>query len=91
MGPGFRRNDTRLLRRGRAQFARIEWVPGSSPGMTTESLGEEQNGRDYRPSTIPASRNIASTSTVCPLAIDAFAAMPVRIDQAPSLCVEARL
>jgi hypothetical protein len=37
------------------------------------------------------SPSIWSTSTAWPLAIEALAAMPVRIDQAPSMWLEPRL
>lgn len=44
-----------------------------------------------RISVMPASVSMRSTSTVWPVAIALLAAMPVRMDQAPSLWLEARL
>ncbi len=72
--------------------------PGSSLGMTTERLlgvggtsGSVMPPKcRYRGSIIPASFSIWSTTTVCPVAMDWLAAMPVRMDQAPSRQVEAR-
>src|SRR5690606_25443380 len=53
----------------------------TAPGVNYQLRGSE----------MPFSASKRSTSTASPLAIEAFAAIPVRIDQAPSICVEPRL